>query len=181
MGRLVFVLGGARSGKSSFAKKIAEDLGKDVIYLATAVITDDEMAERISLHRKERPSHWQTVEEPYDLKKIGDVLKNSGRIVLLDCLTILLSNIILKREKDIKALYREEEMIVRKFSRLADAALKGNSKCIFVANEVSMGICPDNYLARVFRDIAGRINQEISQKAEEVYFLLAGLGQKIKG
>lgn len=174
------MLGGARSGKSGFAKKIAEDIGKDVIYLATAVITDDEMAERISRHRKDRPSHWQTVEEPYDLEKIGNILQNSGRIILLDCLTVLLSNIIIKID-NIKTLYSDEERLVREFSGLADAALEGNSKCIFVANEVSMGICPEHYLGRVFRDLAGRINQEMSQKAGEVYFVLSGIAQKIKG
>lgn len=180
MAGLILVLGGARSGKSDFARRLAEGMSKDVIYLATAEVTDDEMAHRIARHKAERPKKWQTIEEPRNLKKISKILRDSKKIVLIDCLTILLSNIILSEIKDQKDLYKHEERLVEKFFSLAEAAIKSRYPVIFVANEVGMGICPENYLGRVFRDLAGRINQEISKKAGEVYFLRAGIPQKIK-
>jgi adenosylcobinamide kinase/adenosylcobinamide-phosphate guanylyltransferase len=176
---MILVLGGARSGKSAFARKLAEGLGKEVIYLATAEVTDSEMAERIRRHRLERPPHWQTVEEPRDLKKISGIVSGSGAVVLLDCLTILLSNIILKEE--LKELSRTEERLVKDFASLARAAAGSHYPVIFVANEVGLGICPDNFLGRIFRDLAGRINQEMAKAATEVYFIQAGIPQKLKG
>jgi adenosylcobinamide kinase/adenosylcobinamide-phosphate guanylyltransferase len=177
---LIFVLGGAKSGKSTFARKLAEGAGKDVVYLATALANDDEMALRISRHKAERPPHWRTVEEPCDLKKVSKILAGAKTPVLLDCLTLLLSNVVLNEVKDLKLLYKNEERLARDFSFLADAAIQSSYPVIFVANEVGMGICPENYLGRAFRDLAGRINQEISKKAGEVYFLRAGIPQKIK-
>lgn len=177
--RLIFILGGARSGKSAFARKLAEEMGKEVVYVATAEVSDSEMAERIRRHRLERPSHWQTVEEPRDLEKIREVLADSRAIVLLDCLTILLSNIILK--EDLKEIFKKEEKLVKDFALLAKAAALSNYPVIFVANEVGLGICPDNFLGRIFRDLAGRINQEMAKAATEVYFIRAGIPQKIKG
>jgi len=180
MAKLIFVLGGARSGKSAFARKLAEGMG-GVIYLATAEITDNEMARRIARHKAERPPHWQTIEEPRNLTRITKILSEAKTIVLLDCLTLLLSNVILSELKDQDDLYKHEEKLVESFFSLAEAVAKSSSPAIFVSNEVGMGICPENYLGRVFRDLAGRINQRISIKAAEVYFLRAGIPQKIKG
>ena len=184
MSKLIFILGGARSGKSSFACKLAGDMcppGGGVVYLATAEVTDDEMAQRIARHKARRPSHWQTIEEPRNLARITKILGETEKIILLDCLTILLSNIILSEVKDQKDLYKHEERLIKSFSFLAEAAAKSTFPVIFVSNEVGMGICPENYLGRIFRDLVGRINQEISRKAADVYFLRAGIPQKIKG
>ena len=179
MSKLILVLGGARSGKSAFARKLAEGMSKEVVYLATAEVTDREMAERIRRHRLERPSHWQTIEEPRDLKRIGEIISESRAIVLLDCLTLLLSNIILK--EDLKEISKKEENLVKDFASLARAVALSNYPAILVANEVGLGICPDNFLGRIFRDLAGKINQEMAKAAAEVYLVQAGIPQKIKG
>lgn len=176
--RFIFVLGGARSGKSTFSRKLAEEMEKKVIYLATGQITDEEMAERIRRHRRERPAHWQTIEEPRDLKKIAKILTKSKAVVLLDCLTLLLSNIISKESPG--KIYKKEKRLIKDFSALARVAGRRDYPVIFVSNEVGLGLCPDNPLGRVFRDLAGRINQEMAERATEVYFLSAGLPQKIK-
>lgn len=178
MAKLIFVIGGARSGKSAFARELAESMGKDVVYLATAEVIDEEMALRIARHKAERPPHWQTIEEPNNLKRIAQILQEAEKLVLLDCLTLLLSNMLLK--ENIKNLYKKEDKLTKDFSSLAEAVSKAQCSAIFVANEVGMGICPENYLARAFRDIAGRINQEITKRADEVYFLRAGIAEKIK-
>jgi len=173
MGKIIFILGGARSGKSQFAIKLAKEKSKRVAFIATCEPLDLEMKKRIMLHKKARPSRWQTFEEPCDivslLKKIGDKFE----LILIDCLTLLLSNLILKNFKE-----RAVEMEVK---QILSMLKKNKAKSIIISNEVGLGIVPENKLARNFRDIAGRMNQLVAAKSNEVFFMAAGIALKTKG
>ncbi|NWG30200.1 MAG: bifunctional adenosylcobinamide kinase/adenosylcobinamide-phosphate guanylyltransferase [Rhodocyclaceae bacterium] len=162
------VLGGARSGKSGYAAQRAEATRLPVVYLATAQALDEEMRERIAHHRAERPDAWRTVEEPLALAAALAREAAPGRCLLVDCLTLWLSNLLLAgREEEIEALIA------------ALPALPG--ALILVSNEVGWGIVPENALARRFRDEQGRLNQRIAQLADRVTLIAAGLPLVLKG
>ncbi len=165
----LFVLGGARSGKSRYAQARAESLPGDLIYVATAQAFDDEMEERIARHVADRGPRWSTLDVPLDLP--AAILANAapGRVLLVDCLTLWTSNLMFA-ERDLDA---ETEA-------LATAVTQAAGPVLLVANEVGLGIVPDNALARRFRDVAGRINQAIAAAAEEVQFIAAGLPLRLK-
>jgi adenosylcobinamide kinase/adenosylcobinamide-phosphate guanylyltransferase len=172
--RLTLVLGGARSGKSRHAEALIEHAAVTAIYLATAEARDGEMAERIRLHRTRRAVardriDWQTVEEPFALAARLTALSRPDCPILVDCLTLWLSNVMLSG-RDVEAEI---------FSlAIAAAALAG--PVVIVANEVGLGIVPDNALARDFRDHAGRLNQTIAAAADNVVFVAAGLPLTLK-
>ena len=175
MGKLILILGGARSGKSSFAVAQAKKLSSDrsgVVYVATASALDEEMKRRIERHRKRRPASWKTVEERADISKILDKLGKAS-VVIIDCLTILISNLLLSGERGAAILKR-----MKNFFRTLK---KRNFTTLIVSNEVGMGIVPENSLSRNFRDIAGQTNQILAELADEVYLLQAGIPIKIKG
>jgi len=162
---ITLVLGGARSGKSAYAEKIIEDLGGG-IYLATSRVWDAEMAERVQIHQARRNDLWRTVEEPV---AIHDIIANTDKPMLVDCLTLWLSNL-MEMEADID---QETEQLCR--------ALKmAKQDVVLVSNEVGLGIVPDNALARKFRDLAGKINQTVAQTADRVIFVAAGLPLTMK-
>lgn len=166
---ITLVLGGARSGKSRFAERLAAASGKALCYMATAEARDVEMQERIQLHQIMRGSGWTTIEAPLDL---ADQLHRASRedtLILVDCLTLWLSNL-MGSDADIDAAF--DELLVS-FDNLGGPV-------ILVSNEVGQGIVPDNVLARTFRDHAGRLHQHIAARADDVYFITAGLAQKIK-
>jgi adenosylcobinamide kinase/adenosylcobinamide-phosphate guanylyltransferase len=165
--RLTFILGGARSGKSSHAETLMSALPPPWTYIATAEAYDDEMRERIALHRARRDERWTTLDAPLDLA--GTLAIDTGAPVLVDCLTLWLSNQMLA-DRDID---RECEALEK-----ALAARRG--PCFVVSNEVGLGIVPDNALARRFRDAQGRLNQRIAAIADEVIFMVAGLPMKVK-
>jgi adenosylcobinamide kinase/adenosylcobinamide-phosphate guanylyltransferase len=165
----LLVLGGARSGKSSFAQARAEDLPGDLVYIATAQAFDDEMVERITLHRLDRGPRWATVEAPIDLAEAIKRRCAPDSVVLVDCLTLWLSNLMLA-----------EYDVARASERLVATITDAPGALIFVANEVGLGIVPDNALARRFRDAAGRLNQMIAKHADEVVFIAAGLPLRLK-
>jgi adenosylcobinamide kinase/adenosylcobinamide-phosphate guanylyltransferase len=170
--KLYFITGGARSGKSAFAEKLALGLSGKRAYIATAQALDAEMAAKIEKHRKDRGSAWDTYEEPL---AVADLLVKVGRthdIVLLDCLTLWLSNVMAHSEQDGAVIARSDE--------LAQAVKAFSGACIVVSNEVGLGIVPDNPLARKFRDLAGMLNQKVAQAADEVYFTAAGIPVRIK-
>jgi adenosylcobinamide kinase/adenosylcobinamide-phosphate guanylyltransferase len=175
MGKLILILGGARSGKSSFAVAQAKKLSSgrsDVIYVATASSLDEEMKRRIKMHRRRRPTSWRIIEEQVDISKIlAKLVKTS--VVIVDCLTLLISNLLLSGER--------ETVILKKMKKLFTTLKKRNLTTLIVSNEVGMGIVPENRLARSFRDIAGQINQMLANLADEVYLLEAGIPIKIKG
>jgi adenosylcobinamide kinase/adenosylcobinamide-phosphate guanylyltransferase len=165
---LTLILGGARSGKSRHAERLVEAAGGG-IYLATAEPGDDEMRQRILDHRARRGSAWQTVEEPRDLAQALVRAGAAGRPVLVDCLTLWLSNILLAGY-DLPA---ECQALLAALPRIGVPVL-------LVANEVGLGIVPDNALARRFRDTAGRLNQDIAAIADRVLFIAAGLPLVLK-
>ncbi len=162
--RLTLVLGGARSGKSRYAEALIEAAPAAPIYLATAEARDEEMAERIERHRARRGARWRLVEEPLALADRLLAESRSDRAILVDCLTLWLSNLLLAG-RDIDA----------EGAALIAALPKLSGSVVFVANEVGLGIVPENAMARIFRDQAGRLNQEIAARADRVVFVAAGL------
>jgi len=167
MSALTLVLGGARSGKSRFAEELAESGEPPLLYLATAEARDDEMRARIAAHRAHRGAQWTTHEEPLEIVNV--LLAETERVILIDCLTLWLGNLMDAR-RDIGF---ESERLLSALPQLARPA-------ILVANEVGLGIVPDNALARAFRDAAGNMNQTIASVADEVEFVVAGLPMKLK-
>jgi adenosylcobinamide kinase/adenosylcobinamide-phosphate guanylyltransferase len=165
---ITLVLGGARSGKSRFAERLVEAAGGGV-YLATGEARDSEMEARIAQHRARRGADWSTVEEPIELAAALRQAAGDGRPVLVDCLTLWLSNLMLA-EIDIEA----------KTADLLITLPQITSPVIFIANEVGLSIVPDNRLARRFRDEAGILNQRIAEAATRVYFIAAGLPLTLK-
>ncbi|WP_448786426.1 bifunctional adenosylcobinamide kinase/adenosylcobinamide-phosphate guanylyltransferase [Brucella intermedia] len=169
-GKSVLVLGGARSGKSSYAEKMAQSSGLQPLYLATGRAFDGEMENRIAIHRNRRGSDWQTVEEPLDLVGALTLHVAVDQFVLVDCLTLWLTNLMMA-ERDIAA---ETAGLVAMLPNLAGPV-------VFVSNEVGFGIVPENRMAREFRDHAGFLHQAVAAVADEVYLIAAGLPLKMKG
>ncbi|MFN3501857.1 MAG: bifunctional adenosylcobinamide kinase/adenosylcobinamide-phosphate guanylyltransferase [Allorhizobium sp.] len=170
--RSILVLGGARSGKSRFAEGLARDTRFDRFYLATGRAWDDEMRARIESHKADRANDgWTTHEEPLDLVGVLKTLDKPERVILVDCLTLWVTNLMMEEGRDVDA------------DSAALAASLGELKAtiIFVSNEVGLGIVPENKMARAFRDHAGRLHQAIAAEAAEVYFIAAGLPLKMKG
>ena len=167
---VTLVLGGARSGKSRYAEGLVESRANGCIYLATATIGDSEMAERVARHQARRGGRWQTVEEPLDLVGVLHRCSRSGDAVLVDCLTLWLTNLLFAgRDPEAEARHLVAALPV----------LEG--PVVFVSNEVGLGIVPDNALARQFRDDAGRLNQAVAAAAQSVVFMAAGLPLTLKG
>lgn len=174
--RLILITGGCRSGKSSFALRLAGDGGG--IFLATCPVLDGEMADRVRRHREERAgSGWETVEEE---TAVAEALWRcpDDAVVLLDCITLWVNNLMFEGEES-GEWPGEEELAVRA-GELADAALARNGRTIVVTNEVGLGIVPENAAARRFRDLTGRVNQTLAERADAVYFLISGLATRIK-
>jgi adenosylcobinamide kinase/adenosylcobinamide-phosphate guanylyltransferase len=166
--RSVLVLGGARSGKSRFAQGLAEASGNAPVLIATATIGDDEMRERVARHRAERTPAWRCVEEPVALAAVLAREVGPGRVVVVDCLTLWLTNILLAG--------REPDAADRLPAALAGLA----GPVIFVSNEVGAGIVPNNALARTFRDAQGRLNQAMAAACDTVVLVTAGIAQRLK-
>lgn len=167
MTHIVLLLGGARSGKSRIAQTRAEALPGELVYLATGEALDAEMAERIARHRADRGARWRTVEAPIDLP--AAIRREDGRVLLVDCLTLWLSNLMMG-EHDIDAATNQ----------LLAALDTASGTVLLVSNEVGMGIVPENALARRFRDEAGRLNQRVAAAASEVALVAAGLTLRMK-
>ena len=161
---LVLVGGGARSGKSRWALDRARGCGDRLVYVATAEALDDEMSKRIARHRSERGDEFVTIEEPLDLARA--IRSAEGDAVVVDCLTLWLSNLMRASED------RTEETIA--------AAKEKHALVIFVTNEVGCGIVPENALAREFRDRAGIMNQRFAEAADEVYWMVFGQALRVK-
>lgn len=169
---LILVLGGARSGKSSWAQGHTEAHYPSRLFLATARILDDEMAERVRQHRASRGPQWGLIEEPLE---IAEALKNRCRhveVVLVDCLTVWLSNVLVEKGENEVPRYQNE---------LLEVLEARQGSVVLVSNEVGMGIVPETPLGRGFRDMAGRLNQKIAAMADRVVFLVAGLTMILKG
>ncbi len=180
MGRIVLVTGGARSGKSSFAESIYEGF-LDVVYIATSRIYDDEMKDRVMLHRMQRPGEWKTFEGTYDLDNAVCEHKN----YLLDCLTVMSSNIMFDITKDYDRIPLEkqkkvEDRAVAEIEKLVKRIREIDGNLVMVTNEVGSSIVPENHVARVYRDIIGRVNQRVARLCDEVYIVACGLPLRLK-
>ncbi len=184
MGQIILVTGGARSGKSTFAERYAArsaaEQNASVAYIATSQIYDEEMRQRVRLHRSRRPADWTTYEAPYEAAAaISDAGMRHG-VILFDCITMFLSNDILR--------YSEEEQqadlfvghVLSLIDELIHAAQAVNGTTVFVTNEVGTGIVPENRLARLYRDMAGLANQRLAASADKVYLVTCGLAVDIK-
>jgi len=199
----ILILGGARSGKSRFAQSMAAKLGRKVLFVATGQPLDEEMASRIEEHKRMRPKNWRTLE--IDVK-LGQQLKGQIKdadVVLLDCLSLLVSNVILNpslplslraersnllalRAGSVKNLEKidfteAEKQVMDEIEELIECINKHKGSFIIVSNEVGLGLVPENKLGRVYRDLLGRANQLLAQHADEVYFMASGIPVKIKG
>lgn len=184
-GKITLVTGGARSGKSSFAEALAVK-EKRVLYIATAIPFDDEMRERIRVHQKRRPEDWGTLEAYKDLDRQLDTLQSTFDCVLVDCLTVMTTNLMFDDQSfDINTVneeqkHRMQDLILNQVSALCTWLKLNNKSGILVTNEVGMGIVPENRLARYFRDVAGRVNQLAAAEADEAWLVCCGLPLKLK-
>lgn len=173
MGEHTLILGGAKSGKTSLALRLAEAAGPRPVYLATAQARDPEMALRIARHRAERGPAWSTVEEPLELTEALAQADGPGAVILVDCLTLWLSNLLGEGLEDAAVEAKARELT---------ASLAGlDAPVILVANEVGLGIVPENALARRFRDLAGRLHQDLAAVCGRVVLVAAGLPLTLKG
>jgi adenosylcobinamide kinase/adenosylcobinamide-phosphate guanylyltransferase len=168
MGKLIFILGGARSGKSRFALELAQKSGKKVIFIATATPIDSEMKERIKNHKKVRPKEWKTIEVKNNLDK--KIEQEENKMILIDCLTIYISYL----------MDLPETRILEHTKKIIKVIKKSRSDIIVVSNEVGCGIHPENKLGRDYRDILGKVNQIFAWSADEFYIMFAGVPIDIK-
>ena len=181
MGKVILILGGARSGKTRYAMQLAREVSGDgeVVYLATAEAKGEEMAERIRQHRQDRPSDWRTVEVPRRVASALEELGAETAAVIVDCITLWITNLLLAEGGE-KAAACVERVILSEVETLGRVAREAKAHVLLVSNEVGLGVVPPTRLGRNFRDIAGRTNQVLAHAADEVYVMWAGLPQRIK-
>ena len=173
MGRLIYVTGGARSGKSSYAQQRAERHPGELLYIAPAQVLDEEMAERVKLHRQVRGERWDLLEEPL---RLGECLPSAAQgksALLLDCVTIWLSNLFFHFDEHSESSVTEVEALLSVVDGLP-------APLYCVSNELGSGIVPDNRMARDFRDLAGTVNQRLAAAADEAWLVVSGLPVKLK-
>jgi adenosylcobinamide kinase/adenosylcobinamide-phosphate guanylyltransferase len=178
------VFGGARSGKSALAERLARESGKEVVYLATSHAGDAEMTARIAHHRERRPAAWQTVEEPVALAQTLRRVCAPDRIVLVDCLTLWLTNLMFASAQEypeVGAIELPPLLVWERADLLAWLDEPAPGDVVFVSNEVGMGIVPVGAVSRAFADEAGRLNQDVAARCERVLFVAAGLPLALKG
>jgi adenosylcobinamide kinase/adenosylcobinamide-phosphate guanylyltransferase len=184
MSQFTLITGGARSGKSRFAELLAAHAKRPVIYIATAQIRDEEMALRVQKHQLQRPATWRLIEEPVNIRETLFQLKDEDGVILLDCVTLWLTNLLLKgqsQQNDNDIFNNElEPQILDIVKDVAQLAREIKPQVIFVSNEVGQGIVPEYPLARAYRDLAGRSNQILAHSADQVYMVVAGFPMEIK-
>jgi len=185
--RLILILGGARSGKSTFAERLAARSGKRVAFIATATASDADMQDRIARHRASRPAAWTTIEEPLDLVHALQEASKEADVILLDCMTLWLSNWMAQQAfvdgmDDRAFIHSSTEHVLAATEALLAIVktLDAGKTLLVVSNEVGLGIVPMHPLSRAYRDMLGWINQRIARDAERVYLMIAGLAVDIK-
>ena len=191
--RLIVILGGARSGKSAFAERLAASRGESVAFIATATAGDDEMRERIARHRASRPSGWHTLEEPLDLARAVRQAAELADVLLLDCVTLWLGNVLLQEPREherddegegefhtTSRLFHQRALKEIEVLLAVVKSLAPNKTLIMVTNEVGFGVVPAYPLGRLYRDTLGYVNQRLAQVAERVYLMVAGMAVDIK-
>lgn len=171
--KFIFITGGRRSGKSRYALELAQSIGPKRLYLATAEALDEEMTDRIARHREERSDSWDTAEEPTAVAKIINGVSDYN-VVLIDCLTLWLCNVMHEGEPD-------DEAIMKEIDSLIEACHMSNTTVVAVTNELGSGVIPDNALSRRFTDLAGIMNQRMAKAADQVILTVSGIPMTIKG
>ena len=174
--KIILLLGGARSGKSTSAQQMASSLGRRVLFCATAEALDADMKKRIKQHRRTRPQSWQTLEAPYCLSTALAPVVNDYETVIIDCITLLVSNLMGKSRVSSKRVQRADKEI----NDLIDLMQGRKATYILVSNEVGMGIVPHFRMGRDYRDMLGKANQRLAAAADEVYLMVAGISTRIK-
>lgn len=177
MGKVIFVTGGARSGKSSHAENLAKGFGAPLGYLATAQAFDGEMTDRIKLHQERRGPEWSTIEEPLHLPQALASHDGQCAVILVDCLTLWLSNLLFRYEELEENI---QERILEDLQRLKTTLHDMTTPVILVSNEVGMGIVPEHPLGRMFRDLAGLANQRMAALADEAWLVVSGIPMRLK-
>lgn len=177
MPKTVLITGGCSSGKSRYAEELARTNGRRIAYIATAQVFDTEMANRVTNHRARRGAEWFTVEEPLNLAVALESVYGKCDAVLVDCITIWLSNLLLEREEQLAIAEAE---LLKLVDLLMEQLMKMSVPVFLVTNEVGMGIVPESRLGRLFRDIAGKANQRLAAAANEVWLVVSGIPVKIK-
>lgn len=186
MSKTILITGGARSGKSAFAEKLAKETGEKVLYIATSIPFDDEMKERVKRHKAQRPAEWDTYE---GYRNLGDVITEKGKSydgILVDCITIMATNLMFDSIgfEDQSPAYEDflkaEEYISIHIENLKKGLSAADTTVILVTNELGSGVVPDTAFGRAFRDIAGRANRQLAEQADEVYLVVCGIPMKIK-
>lgn len=186
-GKIHLILGGARSGKSTYAEQLVKALSEDVLYIATAIVTDDDMADRIEKHKMGRPLNWCTLEQFKSFETLVhlEAFKRS-EVVLLDCLTVMMTNLMFDTDVDFEnttpaVISDIESKIKGEINCLIESVRCTDKQLVVVSNEVGLGLVPAYKLGRYFRDISGRMNAHVAKLADEVTFIAAGLPLKLKG
>jgi adenosylcobinamide kinase / adenosylcobinamide-phosphate guanylyltransferase len=185
MGEMILVTGGARSGKSNFAESLIKKSAGKVLYIATSVPFDEEMKDRVRRHKTQRPDNWITIEAYKDLDLVIESAMTCNGSVLLDCITIMVSNLMLEKGMDWEGISSEdinivEELVKDEINKLIRIIKKLPLYFVIVTNELGMGVVPPTELGRAVRDIAGRANQMLAYEADEVYLCVSGIPVKIK-
>ena len=185
MSKVILVTGGARSGKSNFAEKLCKERNNNTAYIATSIPFDDEMKDRVRKHKESRPQNWKTYEIYKDIYTIIDDISKEHKTVILDCVTLLVNNLIFMHETDIdnSTEYEIDELekyIKEQVEKLLIEIKKTNLYFVIVTSELGLGGVSINKLTRVYTDIVGRINQQIAAQSDEVYFVISGIPMKIK-
>ncbi|MFO8102074.1 MAG: bifunctional adenosylcobinamide kinase/adenosylcobinamide-phosphate guanylyltransferase [Dehalococcoidia bacterium] len=183
--KCVFISGGARSGKSRFAQELAASSGEKVLFVATAEPLNPDMQARIIRHQEERSHRWDTLEAPVDLA--AEIKQHFGKqdVVLVDCLTLLTSNIILGQSRGFSGSVQIDEQtaeknVITEINGLIELMKASTATFIIVSNEVGLGLVPDNEVGRIYRDLLGKANQLVASHADEVYFMFSGIPVKVK-
>ncbi len=185
MSALILITGGTRSGKSAFAEQLAVNTGGPVLYIATATVCDAEMAERIAQHRRRRPATWETVEAFRDLDRIIMDSVSGKTAVILDCVTVMLNNLLFVPGRDWDEITTAqakvvEQEVLREFTKLTVAAETAPVPVLVVTNELGMGVVPGTKLSRFFVDLHGAVNRQLAAAAREVYFCVSGIPLRLK-
>ena len=182
---MILVTGGDKSGKSAFAEDLAKKVNGNVLYIATAKVTDEEMEHRILKHKQRRPEYWDTLESYINLAEKIKNAEDKYCCILLDCITLLLTNLIFEYSEtdDVEKMdfVKLENKILLELKEIAEICSASKSEIIIVTGEIGLGIVPMDKLSRYFRDMMGNVNQILAQKANEVYFVVSGIPMKIKG
>jgi len=172
-GSVTLVLGGARSGKSRYAQQLAEQ-SRDVVFVATAKASDEEMCAKIERHREDRPKEWRTVEEPLDLPKVLAEHQLKCEVIIVDCLTIFAANLLETEGKD-------SGLIERRVEALCESLRSAQCNVVLVSNEVGSGVVPEYAVGCRYRDLLGEMNQKVARIADDVVLMVAGLPLALKG